>query len=202
MSSTGDPPAAGGATAAAPVVVPPKRGGIHPTYGEFIGGAKIDDNYRIVKGDNNLYRFSTQRRHEKTITSIERALREARDNVTDIKFNGTLEPTSGNANEISKERFVTLLKKKVKEHGQHSFYHIRDPDMTVIDLFEHSHHFKLDAVIAEHQRRLSVSGTFDSYDMIERDDVELSRINAGSHSDHLRSSLNFPGSAALLTVSD
>ena len=93
MSSIGDPPpAAVGAGAAAPVAVPPKRGGIHPTYRKFIGGAKIDDNYRIVKGDNNLYRFSTQRRHEKTITSIERALREARDNVTTIKFNGTLEP--------------------------------------------------------------------------------------------------------------
>ena len=48
--------------------------------------------------------------------------------------------------------------------------------MTLVDLFEHSHRFKLDAVIAEHQRRLAVSGNFDSYDMIERDDVELSRM--------------------------
>jgi hypothetical protein len=158
-----------------PPPVPPKRGGIHPTYGKFIGGAKLNDAYEIVSEENSLYRFSTQRRHEKTIMSIERALRESRDTTSAIKFNGTLEPTAGVANEIGKERFVTLLKKRVKEHGQQTFYWIRDTDGRVIDLFEHAHRFKVEGVIAEHTRRIAVNTNYESYDAIERDEVELSR---------------------------
>jgi hypothetical protein len=158
-----------------PAVPPPKRGGIHPIYGKFIGGAKLDDEYKLVQGNNSLYRFSTQRRHEKTISSIERALRESRDSTTAIKFNGTLEPTDGNANEIGKERFVALLKKRVKEHGQQTFYWIRDTDSKLVDLFENAHRFKLESVIAEHDRRLEVNDKHDSYDELERDEVELSR---------------------------
>ena len=152
---------------------PPKRGGIHSIYGKFIGGSKLDDEYKLIEGTSSLYRFSTQRRHEKTITSIERALREARDTTTAIKFNGTLEPTAGNANEIGKERFVTLLKRRVKEHGQQTFYWIRDSDGKVIDLFENAHRFKLEAVIAEHDRRSIQNDKFESYDAMERDEVEL-----------------------------
>ena len=156
--------------------IPPKRGGIHPTYGKFIGGARLNDAYEIVEGDNSLYRFFTQRRHEKTITSIERALRESRDTTTAVKFNGTLEPTDGNSNEIGKERFITLvLKKCVKEHGQQTFYWIRDTDNKVVDLFDNAHCFKLDGVIAEYIRRLAKNNLHESYDDTERDEVELSR---------------------------
>ena len=88
----------------APPPKPPKRGGIHSQYGKYIGGAKLNDNYEMSTGDNSLYRFATQRRHEKTITAIERSLREARDSITAIKFNGTLDTTPGNVNEIGKER--------------------------------------------------------------------------------------------------
>ena len=140
-----------------PPPIPPKRGGIHPTYGKFIGGSKLNNSYEAVGASNSLYRFSTQRRHEKTISSIERALRESRDSTTTIKFNGTLEPATGNSTEIGKERFVTLLKKRVKEHGLQTFYWIRDIDGKVVELFENAHRFKLETVIAEHNRRMIVS---------------------------------------------
>ena len=116
MGDTGTTSEASTMTAAPPPPPrPPKRGGLHPIYGKFIGGAKLNDKYEMVTGDNSLYRFATQRRHEKTITAIERSLREARDSITGIKFNGTLETSSANSNEIGKERFITLLKKRVKE---------------------------------------------------------------------------------------
>ena len=159
----------------APPPKPPKRGGIHSQYGKYIGGAKLNDNYEMSTGDNSLYRFATQRRHEKTITAIERSLREARDSITAIKFNGTLDTTPGNVNEIGKERFITLLKKRVKEHGQQTFYWIRDSDGKVVDLFDNAHRFKLDTVVAEHKRRLEKRTDFETYDEIERDEVELSR---------------------------
>ena len=107
--------------------IPPRRGGIHPTYGKFIGGAKLTDEYKLAEVTSGSYfQFFTQRRHEKTIATIERDLREARDSTKTIKFNGTIEPVDGNTNEIGKERFVTLLKKRVKEYGQQTFYWIRD----------------------------------------------------------------------------
>jgi len=124
--------------------IPPKRGGIHPTYGKFIGGARLNDAYEIVEGDNSLYRFFTQRRHEKTITSIERALRESRDTTTAVKFNGTLEPTVGNSYEMGKEWFVNILKR-------------RDSDNKVVHLFENARCFELEAVVGEFNLCLKIS---------------------------------------------
>ena len=156
--------------------IPPRRGGIHPTYGKFIGGAKLTDEYKLAEVTSGSYfRFFTQRRHEKTIATIERDLREARDSTKTIKFNGTIEPVDGNTNEIGKERFVTLLKKRVKEYGQQTFYWIRDSDDKVVDLFENAHRFKLDDVVAEHVRRSAKNTKFETYDDLERDEVELSR---------------------------
>ena len=159
-----------------PPPIPPKRGGIHPQFGRFIGGSKLNDAYETVGGSGiSLFRFSTQRRHEKTLASIEKTLRDARDSTTGIKFNGTLEPGKDNPSEIGKERFITLLKKRVVEHGQQTFYHIKDTDGKVVDLFDNAHRFKLDYVVAEHERRLEINRSFESYDSIERDDFQLSR---------------------------
>ena len=155
----------------------PKRGGIHPQLGRFIGGARLNDSYQMISGSGaGLYRFSTQRRHEKTIGFIEQTLRDARDSITGLKFNGTLEPGKDNPSEIGKERFTSLLKKRVIEHGQQTFYYIKDTDDKVVNLFEHSHRFKLEAVIAEHYRRAAEDNIlYEAYDSIERDDFQLSR---------------------------
>ena len=45
----------------------------------------------------------------------------------------------------------------------------------MIDLFDNAHRFKLEAVIAEHDRRSEQKTLFETYDDIERDEVELSR---------------------------
>jgi hypothetical protein len=156
--------------------VPPKRGGLHPKFGRFIGGAKLNDLYETIgRGGASLYRFATQRRHAKTVASIEKTLRETRNATNGNKFNGTLEPGKDNSSEIGKERFVALLKKRVTEHGQQTFYYIKDTDGKVVDLFEHAHRFKLVFVIAEHEQRMEENDLHESYDRIKRDDCELSR---------------------------
>lgn len=107
----------------------PKRGGKHASYGTFLGGSQLDDDYKCIVATgrgSSLYRFSTQRRHEKTIGNIERALQESRDSPSSIKFNGKLEPPEGNLTEIGKERFVLLLERRVTEHGQQTFYSIKE----------------------------------------------------------------------------
>jgi hypothetical protein len=156
---------------------PPKRGGIHSSYGVFIGGAKLGEDYKcVVPAGVSLYRFSSQRRNEKSIAKIEENLRQARDSITSIKFDGKLDPPDGSLTEIGKERFIQLIKRKVIEHGQQSFYCIRDIDGKVVSLFEHSHRFRLDAIVAEHNRRLQDSNQYETYDAIERDENEMTRM--------------------------
>ena len=49
------------AVATVSAVVTPKRGGLHPTYGKFIGGAKLTDQYMLVPLTSGSYfRFFTQ----------------------------------------------------------------------------------------------------------------------------------------------
>ena len=157
-----------------PPIVAPKRGGIHSTYGVFIGGAQLDDSYKLLP-NQSAYCFSTQRQHEKTIASIEQKLRDTRDSAIAVMFNGQLEATAGLSTEVGKEKFITMIKEKVKEHGQQTFYAIKDCDGTVVDLFEHSHWFKLETVIAEFDRQTDENNlNFESFDQYELEDVELS----------------------------
>ena len=82
-------------------------------YGIFIGGSQLGNDYKLLPL-RSFYRFSTQRRHEKTIASIEQKLRDARESITSVKFNGQLEATAGLSTEIGKEKFINLLRKKSK----------------------------------------------------------------------------------------
>ena len=79
-----------------------------------------------------------------------------------------------------------MLKEKVKEHGQQTFYAIKDNDGTVVDLFEHSHRFKFVTVVDEFARRAETTNAdFEAYDEYELEDVELSRMLARVFSNYL-----------------
>ena len=45
--------------------VPPKRGGIHPTYGVFISGGDLDNEYKLT--GLRHYKYTAQRRGTKVI---------------------------------------------------------------------------------------------------------------------------------------
>ena len=90
---------------------PPRRGGEHPTYGVFIGGSELNDEYKLV--GTRHYKYTSQRRSAKVINSIEQALLKAIDSKEINKFNGSLETTpSTKDTELDKEGFVKQLKKK------------------------------------------------------------------------------------------
>ena len=130
---------------------PPKRGGIHPTYGIFIGGGELDDEYKLT--GTRHYKYTAQRRGAKVINSIEQALLKAIDSKDTDKFNGKLETTkSSMENELDKESFVKQLKKKVRLHGQQSFYAIMQ-GTTILNLLDHHHKFTVEEVIAQHELR-------------------------------------------------
>ena len=78
---------------------PPRRGGNHLTYGVFLGGALLDNDYRLT--EIRHYRFTTQHLGAKVIISIEQALLHAINSKESEKFNGNLEKTeSFAANEM------------------------------------------------------------------------------------------------------
>ena len=129
--------------------VPPKRGGIHPTYGVYIGGSELDENYRLA--GTRHYKYTSQRRSAKVINSIEQALLNAIDSKDNLKFKGNLETTpSLEANKLDKDSFVKQLRKKVRLHGQQSLYTITYQDQ-VLNLFDHHHKFTVEEVIEQYE---------------------------------------------------
>ena len=85
--------------------IPPKRGGEHPTYGIFIGGGFLDNQYKLM--GNRHYQYTSQRRSAKVVNSIEHALLNTIKSKPAPKFNGNLEktPSSGD-NELEKLIFI------------------------------------------------------------------------------------------------
>ena len=69
--------------------VPPRRGGENPTYGIYIGGSFLDDQYRLA--GNRHYQYTSQRRSAKVVNLIEQALPTTIESKTAPKFNGSLE---------------------------------------------------------------------------------------------------------------
>ena len=167
------------APVAAPVptaTVPPKRGGIHPTYGVYLGGTALDNDYKLTS--TITYRFASQRRHPKSTVSIEKSVMDARASTTTLKFNGKLDSTSGTATELDKERFVRVLAQTVREHGQQTFYWIKKlRSNDVVSLFENYHSFTIKNVEDEFKRRADPSNAaFEAFDDYELSDIGLSRL--------------------------
>lgn len=170
---------------------PPRRGGQHPTYGVFIGGAELDNRYKLI--GTRHYKFTSQRRGAKVINSIEQALLSAIDSQTSSKVNGNLERTpSTQDTELAKLNFIKQLKRKVQLHGQQSSYSVFS-DAEVISLFDNYHKFSVEEVIDQYELRCEepppdlhpITGDetdeskqlcFESYDKYEFDEFGLSRL--------------------------
>ena len=129
--------------------VPPRCGGVHPTYGVYIGGSELDENYHLT--GTRHYKYTSQHWSTKVINSIEQALLNAIDSKDNLKFKGNLETTpSLEANKLDKDSFVKQLRKKVRLHGQQSLYTITYQDQ-VLNLFDHHHKFTVEEVIEQYE---------------------------------------------------
>ena len=71
--------------------VTPRRGGNHPTNGNFIGGSPLDNQYRLV--GKRHYKYTAQRRSAKVVNSIEQALLTTIKSKQTPTFNVKLEKT-------------------------------------------------------------------------------------------------------------
>ena len=171
-------------------ISPPRRGGDHPIYGIFLGGNELDNDYKLL--GSRHYKFTGQRRGPKVVNSIEQTLHSLSNSKDSEKFTGKLETTpSANTNEIDKERFIKLLRKRVRLHGQQSFYAMTY-GQAVVPLFDNYHKFTVEEVIEQHKDRCeelcpdfdtngvetkdSESLRFVAYDDYEFDEFGLSRL--------------------------
>ena len=170
---------------------PPRRGGEHPTYGIYIGGSFLDDQYRLT--GNRHYQYTSQRRSANVVSSIEQALLTTIESKTAPKFNGNLEKTPSSSEfELEKLTFIKQLKRKVQRHGQQTFYAAFYQN-EVVSLFEHYHKFTVEEIIDQYELRCSepppeldpTTGDeieesrqlqFESYDEYEFNDIGLSRL--------------------------
>jgi hypothetical protein len=152
------------------VILRPRRGGVHATHKQYLGGGKIGDDWVLA----GRYRYSSQRRDEKYIAKIEKTLIDKRDSSTDKKFNGTLDDAGDK--ELDKDQFVRALKQRVREHGHESFYAI-GKGTVVHDLLTDYHLFTVEDVLQSYEARTLTGGTTaDVFEDIEFDDMEMSRL--------------------------
>jgi hypothetical protein len=137
----------GGGAPAATTSNPPGRGGIHPTYGVYLGGGEVEPGWTMSQ---NCYRFSTQRCDENNAWIVEWGLPDARDKTTTLKFNGNLEldGKEGSENELDKYQFVRTIGQLTREHGHHTFYAIEDTVGIIIGMDWNLHLLTVSDVMA------------------------------------------------------
>jgi hypothetical protein len=158
----------------APTVVP-TRGGIHGTYGVFLGGGSVELGWLTSKA---RYSFSTQRRDERSISKVARGLTYARDKTTTLIFNGRLEleMREGSEHELDKEKCVRIIERLTREHGHPPFYAI-EHEGVIFDMLKDQHLFLVEQVISSHK---FCSGTMTTdaskYDAFETGDFDMIRL--------------------------
>jgi hypothetical protein len=80
----------------------PARGGNHAIRGLFIGGNPLADDWTST----GRYRYTSQRQGDKHVAKVEHNIVTARDSVSILKFNGTLELTGTTVTELDKDKCV------------------------------------------------------------------------------------------------
>lgn len=122
----------------------PVRGGIHPIHSMYLGRTSLKDNYSLKR--LNSFKYNTQLRSSRQSASSVRALIDSRDSTSVIKFDGKLELTSSLTTvptELDKDEFIKSLKDKVSYYGLHPFFHLPNPNGTMLSLLDHAHSFSL-----------------------------------------------------------
>ena len=128
-----------------------KRGGIHPIYGIYLGGAPLDLNYKLEI--NNSFHHVSQIRNVKQANTNESALISHMEDSTKIKFKGNMELTACNSSEFDKDGFLRDLKERVKYYGLHIFFYVKD-DAKMKYLLDNPHDFTFEQVKKDYEDRL------------------------------------------------
>ena len=169
----------------------PRRGG-NDFMGPYVGGAPLDDIYRLITTEES-FKCALQLRNAKTLLGIESDLRKALSTSSSLKYDGKLklEPSELSTKELDKEEFLLAVDEAVMSYGLHSFFYLPSSEGIIKYLAEEPHLFTIKQVMQEHESRTSepepvlddndeettasISARFRSYDKYERFDISLSR---------------------------
>ena len=168
-----------------------KRGGNHPVLGNYLGGSDLNHEYKLVK--KNSYKYTSQLRTVKQLSVNEGKLREERNSISTMKFDGKLElPESAGSTEMDKEQFFQGVQENINFYGLQTFFFLPDSSNEMRNLVKNTHLFTLEDVINEHDSRLteppaivdsngtetdeSVLARHRAYDCYELYDMALSRL--------------------------
>ena len=132
----------------------PKRGGNHPVYGEYQGGSEIDDHYGQIISGARTFKYPSQLRNLKQLSSNQKTLMDNKKDISMIKFDGVLELSTDNINQLDKEQFIKAVADEVKYYGLQSFFSMPRDNGSMVSLVKESHAFTLEEVIAEYEDRL------------------------------------------------
>ena len=167
-----------------------RRGGKHPILGHYAGGCPIDDNYKLSK--INPFKYTSQLRTVKQLSSNETRLIDDRASVSSMKFDGNLElHESLPSTEMNKEQFFQAVSDNINFYGLQTFFYLPF-DGKMRYLVKNIHLFTIDSVTQEHESRLiepsvindsngtetfaSTQARFRCYDEFEKYDFSLSRL--------------------------
>ena len=168
-----------------------KRGGTHPVLGTYLGVSDLDNEYRLMK--KNSYKFTSQLRTVKQLSANETKLREERNSISTMKFDGKLELSdSSRSTEIDKEQFFQSVQENINFYGLQTFFFLPDTSNQMRNLVKNTHLFTMQDVSKEHNSRLveptvvndssgsetaaSVLARHRVYDEFELYDMALSRL--------------------------
>ena len=198
----------------------PRRGGNNTTFGTFVGGSVLNNEYKLTKTNN--FKSSSQLRTSKTLSTLENTLNATLLDSSSLKFNGRLDTTS-TTTEINKEQFIVAVRRMVKKFGFQSLFSIPSQDgLKMMTLEDDPHSFSLDQVLNEFNSRNieepplvvntngiesaeSIIQRFKCYDDYEAYDLNLSRLvietlvhpvlreTIATRYDHLDDFLDLPG---------
>ena len=178
-------------TTASATSTAPRRGGTHPIYGIYLGGAPLDVTYNLTAA--HPFHHMSQERSPKQSNTNGSTLISAMEDNTKPKFTGNLDLTTSSATEYDKDSFIRAVKEKVKYYGLHNFFYIQTGG-TMTYLLDNPHDLTCDEVHADYKDRVkqlvpvmttdttpvetpeSIAARHKSYDIYELSDRSLSRL--------------------------
>ena len=138
------------------MAAPVKRGGKHPIFGTYVGGAALDSAYKLTTKFS--YSSTSQLRTEKSLNVAETSLHSQKGSTTLLKFNGKLDVTEENTaslTELNLEGFLRSVGEVVERFGLETFFYLPDSAGIMKYLPEDPHTFTLALVLTEHESRCS-----------------------------------------------
>ena len=100
-----------------------RRGGEHPILGHYAGGCSLKDDYSL--SSQNPFKYSSQLRNIKQLSSNESKLIEDRASISSMKFDGNLELNdSSPSTEMNKDQFFQAVLDNINFYGLHTFFYL------------------------------------------------------------------------------